>query len=624
MSTSTHQRIHAHLHTRRQSRIATHVLLFAVYVLAVFSWLALPASMQPPVSSPRLFIVQAASSDEAAAATIRATGRVARRLGIIGGVSAWLDATALQRLTSNPAIRAVHPDQAVYPALDTSSTAAIQKHELEPIEAPSVALKAVPLHQQNIIGSGVTVAVVDTGLAPLDAKSWVRTADGSLMIAGKKPADGFVVFHDFVGLTGDDSIDPNGHGTHVVGSIVNNRKLKGSGQAAMGVAPGVNLVVARALDANGGGSYATVIAAIDWVVQQRSTYNIKVLNLSVYAPVASPYWADPLAQAVMRAWQAGLVVVVAAGNDGPNAATITVPANVPYVISVGALKSSLFTGGGDEVAAFSARGPTESAFAKPDILVPAVRVVAPMPDDSILATQVLAGRLIEKGRLDVRLAQSKKDVGYYQLSGTSMAAAEVSGVVALLLQAQPSLTNDQVKYRLKATARLAVDPASGRAAYSIWEQGAGYVQTAAAVSSTTTDTSNQNLDLATDLNLDLATHPWGETTYDAGTGTFHFPTIATTPPGYMDWIGAGRTLRGVPLWTGDPTVWSDASRIWRGASRVWRGADMNWVGDEELWAGASRVWRGTLSPTSASPASVEPGRLDPLREYTVFVANVRK
>jgi subtilisin family serine protease len=621
MSISTCRRIRSHIHTRQQPRIV--VLLLAVHVLLALSCLALPGTTRQPVQPPQLFIVQAASSDQAAAATARASGIVSRQLGIIGAVSAWLDAAALRTLINDPAIRAVYPDHVIHPALDSSSIAA-QWQKSEPIEAPSVALNAVPLHQQNIIGRGVTVAVVDTGLAPLDPLSWVHKPDGSLMIAGKQPADGFVVFRDFVDPTGDDSVDPNGHGTHVVGSIVNNRKLKTSGQGAMGVAPGVNLVVARALDADGAGAYSTVIAAIDWVVQQRATYGIKVLNLSIYAPVASPYWADPLAQAVMRAWQAGLVVVVAAGNDGPKAATITVPANVPYVISVGALKSGLFTdSGGDELASFSARGPTESAFAKPDILVPAVRVVAPMPDDSVLATQVLAGRLTNKGRLDVRLAQSKKDVGYYQLSGTSMAAAEVSGVVALLLQAQPSLTNDQVKYRLKATARLATDPATGRATYSIWEQGAGYVQTAAAVNGTTTEASNQNLDLATDLNLDLATHPWGETTYDAVTGTFYFPTIATTPAGYMEWIGAGRTVVGAPSWTGDPTVWSDASRVWRGASRVWRGADMTWAGDEELWAGASRVWRGALPPTIASRASVDPKRLDPQHEYTVYIPGVR-
>ncbi|MEP7189651.1 MAG: hypothetical protein ABI901_10720, partial [Roseiflexaceae bacterium] len=114
------------------------------------------------------------------------------------------------------------------------------------------------------------------------------------------------------------------------------------------------------------------------------------------------------------------------------------------------------------------------------------------------------------------------------------------------------------------------------------------------------------------------------TTYDAETGTFYFPSIATTPAGYTEWIGAGRTLADAPVWIGDPIVWSDAARIWRGASRVWRGADMSWAGDEELWAGASRVWRGALPPTIASHANVEPERLDPQREYTVFVAGIRK
>ena len=88
MSTSTDQRIHAHISTRQHPRIATHVLLFTMHVLMLLSWLALPASAQRPVTPPRLFIVQAASSDEAAAATARATGRISRQLDIIGGVSA--------------------------------------------------------------------------------------------------------------------------------------------------------------------------------------------------------------------------------------------------------------------------------------------------------------------------------------------------------------------------------------------------------------------------------------------------------------------------------------------------------------------------------------------------------
>lgn len=615
MNYSSYPSIHHRLLQFTRRTIHIRFLLLVAQLLTLLLW----ACFMPSAGPTERFIVQAASSDAAAAATARASGQVLAPLQIIHAVSAELDAAAQRALAHDPTVLAVYPDRAVRPA-NLQATADLQKQEAEPIEAPSVAMGAQSLHEQDINGSGVTVAVVDTGVAPIDNKKWTRTADGSLLLVKNNSKDGFIVFHDFVDQTANDSTDPNGHGTHVVGSIVNNRRLKTGVKADMGVAPGVNLVVARALGADGGGSYASVIAAIDWVVQQRTTYNIKVMNLSLYAPVTSPYWGDPLAQAVMRAWQAGLVVVVAAGNEGPGAATVTVPANVPYVISVGAIKSKLYTNSGsDELASFSARGPTESAFAKPDLLVPAVRVVAPMPDDSMLAMDVVAGRLREKARLDLRLAQTNKDVGYYQLSGTSMAAAEVSGAVALMLQAQPNLTNDQVKYRLKATARLAVDQTSGRAAYSIWEQGAGFVQTIAAVTGTTTEASNQNLDLATDLDLAQATHPWGETTYDAATATFSFPSIPTTPAGYTEWVGAGRTLTGPPLWDGDPTVWTDANRVWRGANRVWRGSDMNWAGDEELWAGANRVWRGALPSTLASRSSVDPERLDPEREYTVFI-----
>ena len=112
------------------------------------------------------------------------------------------------------------------------------------------------------------------------------------------------------------------------------------------------------------------------------------------------------------------MTLVSAAGIGP------VPGNVPYVISVGAVKSGVFTEtGAEELAAFSSNGPTESAFAKPDLLAPAVRVVAPMPDDSVLAASVGLGRLREKAFLDLWADKTTKDVGYYQLSGTSMAAA---------------------------------------------------------------------------------------------------------------------------------------------------------------------------------------------------------
>ncbi|NJN16260.1 MAG: S8 family peptidase, partial [Oscillochloris sp.] len=444
-------------------------------------------------------------------------------------------------------------------ALLPAQPARSQPPSSDPIAAPSVALDVVDLHAAGITGKGVTVAVIDSGLAPLGKQRWDRLPDGGLIAQHPSRKRNFIVYRDFVAPTGNDSSDPNGHGTHVIGTISNNRPLRAA-KAMMGVAPGVNLVVARALEADGSAAYATVIAAIDWIIARREQYNIRVLNLSLYAPIAGPYWADPLGRAVMRAWQAGIVVVTAAGNAGPGAGTITVPGNVPYVITVGAVKSALFTDSGvDELAGFSARGPTESAFAKPDILVPAVRVVAAMPDDSTLAQVMGQGRLTEKAKLDLWTAATNRDVGYYQLSGTSMAAAGVSGLAALLLQAEPELTNDQVKYRLMATARLARDPANGTAIYAIWEQGAGLVQAQEVLASDIIADANGEMDIAADLDPDGTIHYWGLTSFDAATNIFSLPELPSTPKGYLVWSGAGRAWAGAD-WSGDPEAWAGAGR----------------------------------------------------------------
>ena len=126
----------------------------------------------------------------------------------------------------------------------------------------------------------------------------------------------------------------HGHGTHVSSIIASSGHRTGRYQ---GVAPGVNLVSVRVLDNQGAGRYFDVIRGIQWMVQNRLTYGIRVLNLSLSAPPNSHYWDDPLNQAVMAAWASGVVVVAAAGNRGPEPMSIGVPGNVPYVITVGAV-----------------------------------------------------------------------------------------------------------------------------------------------------------------------------------------------------------------------------------------------------------------------------------------------
>ena len=145
-----------------------------------------------------------------------------------------------------------------------------------------------------------------------------------------------------------------------------------------GVAPSASLVAARAFDAQGRATYANVIGTIQWVIDNKDRFNIRVLNLSISAPVRSHYWQDPLNQAVMAAWQAGIVAF--AGDAGPDAMSVGVPGNNPYVITVGAMTDNytpqdLYD---DVFASFSAAGPTYEGFVKQEIVAPGGSEVLPM------------------------------------------------------------------------------------------------------------------------------------------------------------------------------------------------------------------------------------------------------
>src|SRR5512147_361315 len=215
----------------------------------------------------------------------------------------------------------------------------------------------------------------------------------------------------------------SGHGSHLTGIIFNNERTHDG--RFFGVAPDANLVSIRAFDAQGRGSYFSVIRGIEWAVQNQNRYGIRVLNLSLGAAPQSRYWDDPLNRAVMKAWQAGIVVVASAGNTGPAPQTITVPGNVPYVITVGAMTDSYTPADptDDRLASFSAAGPTLEGFVKPEVVAPGGHIWSLMPTYATIA----------------QAHPSYQNSGdYFTMSGTSQAAAVTSGVVALLLQAQPS------------------------------------------------------------------------------------------------------------------------------------------------------------------------------------------
>jgi serine protease AprX len=272
-------------------------------------------------------------------------------------------------------------------------------------------------------GQGVTVAVLDSGITP----------DADLV----QPTNRILASVNFADSLGSLK-DPGGHGTHVAGTIAGNG-ARSAGEY-IGIAPGANLVDVRVLDGNGNGRDSSVILGIQWALDHRTQYNIRVLNLSLGAPAPATYRLDPLSAAVEMAWVRGVAVIAASGNSGgaPDS-----PGADPYVITVGATDDrGTSTVGDDLVEPFSAYGTPVASTAKPDVVAPGRRIV------SIRAP----GSSLDK-LLPDRVVTASTGATYFRLSGTSMATAVVSGVVALLLEAQPGLTPGQVKAILKGTTR---------------------------------------------------------------------------------------------------------------------------------------------------------------------------
>lgn len=204
---------------------------------------------------------------------------------------------------------------------------------------------------------------------------------------GKKTVSRYVYSGNFV-TTETTKFDMNGHGLHVAGIIARNGNKSYGGNNTYwirGIAPNANLISLRVLDTNGKGQDSWVISAIQAAINLKSQYNIRVMNLSLGRPVSGPCATDPLCQAVQQAWQAGIVVVVAAGNDGRNNSagtqgygTISAPGNSPYVITVGAINTlGTLSRGDDKITSYSSKGPALfDHLAKPDLVAPGNRILS--------------------------------------------------------------------------------------------------------------------------------------------------------------------------------------------------------------------------------------------------------
>lgn len=204
----------------------------------------------------------------------------------------------------------------------------------------------------------------------------------------------------------------------------------------MGIAPEANIIGIKILDAGGKGGSAEVLAGLQWMMDNRDKYNIRVCNLSIGTADAGA--SDPLVRAVNAAWDAGITVVIAAGNNGPKGGSITSPGISRKVITVGASDDHKTVQiWGDTLINFSGRGPTLECIVKPDVIAPGSDIV------SCLASAAT-----------IRHSDKTKIISehYLQMSGTSMSTPIITGAVALLLQKHPDLTPNDVKYKIKQSA----------------------------------------------------------------------------------------------------------------------------------------------------------------------------
>lgn len=265
------------------------------------------------------------------------------------------------------------------------------------------------LHRKGITGKGVTVAVVDSGIAPHpDFEGRIKA------------------FRDFTGrrTVKKNNIDPTGHGTHVSGIIA------GDGSSVRGIAPEADLVGCRINSAQ------DAIKAIDWVIANKEKYSIDVLNLSLGVDAPSNPAEDEFRKAAERAVDAGILVVAAAGNECHGnhcSSTISSPGNSPKVITVGALDDKGTPARGDDsVYATSSRGSDKGG--KPDLVAEGVNVLAPLAKGSDFADKL------------------SRSAAYVALAGSSQAAPMVAGALALMLQVNPELSQDEAKDVLRRTA----------------------------------------------------------------------------------------------------------------------------------------------------------------------------
>ena len=499
-------------------------------------------------------------------------GRVKKDHGVIDALSVNVDARGLQALIDDPDVQRI--------STDADMSALGGGGNTEPVVSSLQQSLAIG---NWFAGSSLTIAVVDSGIA--------ETADFSGRIVGT-----FDFTNGQNGLSRT-AIDEYGHGTHVAGLAGSSGAISNGTYA--GVASAVKLLSLRVLDKKGAGKATDVIAAIEFAIANRARYNVRIINLSLGHPIYESATTDPLVQAVEAAVRAGIVVVTAAGNYGtnpsnglPGYAGLASPGNAPSAITVGAaVTESTVERRDDRVAAFSSRGPTWfDGYAKPDVVAPGHRLVS----DSV------PGSTLELSYPSLAFPSGTGKL--MRLSGSSMATAVVSGLVAVMIEANdyaaqqryqasgrlkklapyvppPPLTPNTIKAMLQYSATPLRDAAG--ALYDRLTQGAGEVDGLGAVTlAYSVDTSKlpgtpwmpvvtPSTQFGTELQTWSQSIVWG-TRVVSGTGLMDVNQLAwaqsvTWGAGELDNIVWGTFAEG----EGDNIVWGTAFDL---ADIVWAGS----------------------------------------------------
>jgi serine protease AprX len=366
-----------------------------------------------------------------------AGGRVTGELHVINGLAATMTAAGAKRLASVDGVHAVSLNAVTKPQSIDASLLATSYNQ---------SLGSERVWDDPATGKGVGVAVIDTGIAGTLPDFRVSASNSASRVVATVATNPYA--------TSDN--DEYGHGTHVAGIIAGNSNNRPSSDPLsgkyVGVAPDANLISIKASDADGNATVLDAIYGLQFAVDNKAAFNIRVVNLSLESTQAESYKTDPLDAAVESAWFSGIVVVAAAGNRGTASDAVSyAPGNDPFVISVGAVDDQGTKAPGDDaLTSWSSRGRTQDGFAKPEVTAPGAHIVSALSPNSDFAS--LCPSCIVSGQ-------------YIRAGGTSMSAPMVSGLVANMLEEHPGLTPNQVKGILMDTARSI--SGAGKEAYAV-------------------------------------------------------------------------------------------------------------------------------------------------------------